>query len=462
MTTTRLLSLLLGLSLLPALGCNFGPSGNGDDDDSVGDDDDATGGDPMVVTIADIHAGNVEPETFITIEGAVVTTPMRFDEDDNEGDFFIADPDGGPNSGLYIFTFYDVVDTLDGDDAAQPGDVINITGTYLEVFDYALPELRLTNAGNVDVVGSTSLPAPHLVDAADISGGFADPELWGAIVEVQDLEVDEAATWDNFYEFRADDIIVADDYYWVDVEEGYTIERLAGVLHPNFGDATLFPRWHDDADFTYPGCDSSWGADTVQGARCRVVDEDTEVTIENLVVTSPAPFFGDAFYVQDLDATGNYAGIQLFAIFDDLEIPAIGTELHFTGEVENFRGASELILFSSDDLELTGNNRSDEIVPLEIADPCDLGEEHEGMLVSIPTLTVGALDFNTYPVTGCPLIGVSSLFWDDVTAWEADAGGAGTITNLVGIVSERYEELSINPRSVDDWDTWGSGGTSVW
>jgi hypothetical protein len=152
----------------------------------------------------------------------------------------------------------------------------------------------------------------------------------------------------------------------------------------------------------------------------------------------------------------------VYAIFDDLEVPAIGTELNITGEVENFRGASELILFSSDDVEETGNDRSDDIVPLEIADPCDIGEEHEGMLVRIPAVTVGDLDYNAFPVNGCPRVGVSSLFWSDVSAWESDAGGAGEITNLVGIVNERYDEMSINPRTVGDWDSWGSGGTCAW
>jgi len=462
MTNTRLLSLLLGLSLLPAMGCNFGPTGGGDDDDATGDDDDATGGDPEIVTIAQIHAGEVADGTFITIEGSVVTTPMRFDEDDNEGDFWIAHPDGGAASGLFIYTFYDVVDALDEADEAQPGDVINITGSYIEAFDYGLPELRLTSAANVDVVGTTSLPTPLVVDADDVAGGFADPELWGAVIAVENVTVEEAPTYDNYYEMTADDVIIVDDFYYIDAEEGYVLDRVAGVLHPNFGNASIFARWHDDVEFSYPGCEASWTADSIQGARCRLVDEDTEITVTNVVVTSPAPFFGDAYFVQDLDATGLYAGIQLFAIFDDLDIPAIGTELTISGEVENFRGASELVLFSSDNVVASGNDRLADIVPLEITDPCTIGEEHEGMLVSIPAVTVDDIDFNTFPVDGCPLIGVSSLFWGDVAAFESATGGAGDITNLVGIVSERYEELSINPRSVDDWGTWGSGSTSIW
>ncbi len=456
----RLLSLLLALGLVPTFGCNFGPSGNGsgDDDDDAGDDDDATGGDPIVVTIADIHDGNVDDGDFITIEGAVVTTPMRFDEDDNEGDFWIANPDGGPKSGLYVYTFYDVVDALDEADEAQPGDVINITGTYIEAFDYGLPEIRLTNADNVDVVGTTSLPTPYVVPAEDISGGFADPDLWGAVVAVENVTVDQSPTWDNYLEWTGDGVIVVDDFYYADVLEDYEVSYVAGVLHPNFGDASLFPRWHEDVAWTYPGCDASWGADLIQGLRCRVVDEETEITVTG-VVNSPEPFFGDAFYMQDIDAAGGFTGIQVFAIFDDLNIPAIGTEITITGEAESYRGGSQIVLFSSDDL-VVGDDRSDELTPLEITDPCTIGEEHEGMLVSIPTLDVGDLDFNFYPVDGCPLIGISSAFWSDVEGFEQDTGGAGTVTNLVGVVSERFDEMSINPRTVSDWDTWGAGGSS--
>ena len=466
MTTNRLFSLLLALGLLPALGCNFGPGRTddddaGDDDDATGDDDDATGGDPVVVTIADIHAGDVDEDTFITIENVVVTTPMIFDEDDNEGAFWVSTPDGGPNSGLYVYTFYDVVDALDEADEAQAGDVITITGTYVEAFEEALPELRLTNASNVTVTGTTTLPSPHMVDAADIADGFADRSLWGAVVGVENVTVNEAPTWDNFLEWQADDVIVADEFYYADVENGYAIDKLAGVLHINYGDATVFPRWDTDVEFTYPGCDPAWGADSIQGARCRVVDEETEITIEGLVVTSGAPFFGDAFFVQDLDATGNFAGAQVYAFWEGLTIPAIGDVVNVTGEAETFRGLTELVVFNDDAVVNTGTNRIGDIVPLEITDPCTIGEEHEGMLVSIPAATVGALDYNFFPFDGCSNIGVGSLFWADVTGFETDTGGAGDITNLVGIVSENYDEMAVNPRDTLDWDTWGSSRCSA-
>ena len=459
MTTNRLFSLLLALGLLPALGCNFGPGRTddddaGDDDDATGDDDDATGGDPVVVTIADIHAGDVDDDTFVTIEDVVVTTPMLFDEDDNEGSFWIAHPDGGPASGLYVYTFYDVVDALDEADDAQPGDVITITGTYVEAFDYGLPELRLTNASNVTVNGTTTQPAPHVVDAADVADGFADRELWGTVVQVENATVTESPTWDNYLEWRADDVIVVDDFYYADVLQGYTGVTVSGVLHPNYGDASIFPRWHDDVTFTYPGCDASWGNDSVQGLRCRVVDEDTEVSVDGLVVTSPATFYG-AFFVQDLDATGEFAGIMVYDVFDNLTVPAIGDVVNVTGDVENFDGQTQFAVFSSDDFETTSTNRAGDIVPLALTSACDLTEAHEGMIVTIPSVTVGALDYNFYPVDGCANIGVSSLFWADVTGFETDTNGAGDITDLVGVVAEDLDELTINPRDTLDWGTWG-------
>jgi len=467
MKTTRFLTLLIALGLLPLLGCNFGPGrtddddATGDDDDATGDDDDATGGDPVVVTIGEIHAGDVASDTFVTIENVVVSTPMLFDEDDNEGSFWLSTPDGGENSGLYVYTFYDVVDALDEADDAAPGDVITITGTYVEAFDYGLPELRLTNASNVTVTGSTTLPTPHLVDAADIADGFADSSLWGAIVQIVDAVADNAPTWDNYLEWTADDVIVVDDFYYADVEAGYEIASLSGVLHPNYGDASIFPRWHEDIDFTYPGCDASWGADSIQGANCRVVDEDTEVTINGLVVTSGEPFFGNAFFVQDLDAVGNFAGAEVYAIFDDLVIPNIGDVVNVTGDVENFKGLTELVVFSNDDVVATGDNRLAELTPLALTSACDIGEEHEGMLVSVASVTVGALDYNFYPVDGCNKIGVSSMFWPTVDGFAADTAGGVTITDLVGIVGESHDEMSINPRDNLDWGTWPAASSSV-
>mgnify|MGYP002629693453 CR=1 FL=1 len=465
MTTSRLLILLFALGAMSFAGCGrLGPGDDddaADDDDSVGDDDDSTGGDPTVVTIAQIHAGEVNSDTFVTIENVVVSTPMLFDEDDNEGAFWLSTPDGGENSGLYVFTFYDVVDELDGNDDAAPGDVITITGTYIEAFDYGLPELRLTNASNVTVTGSTTLPTPHLVDAADIADGFADSSLWGAVVQIVDAVADNAPTWDSYLEWTADDVIVVDDFYYADVEAGYEIASLSGVLHPNYGDASLFPRWHDDIDFTYPGCDDSWGADSIQGARCRVVDEDTEVTIDGLVVTSPAPFFGNAFFVQDIDAVGNFAAAEVYAIFDDLEIPDIGDVVNVSGDVENFKGMTEIVVFNGSDVVKTGANRAGELTPLVLASACDITEEHEGMLVSVASVEVGELDYNFYPVDGCPKIGVSSLFWPTVTGFEDDTAGSVTITDLVGIVGESFDEMSINPRDNLDWGTWPAASSSV-
>ena len=462
MTTSRLLTLLLALGLMTVLGCGpFGPSGDDDDDSTSGDDDDSTGGDPIVVTLAEIHAGDVDSDTFVTIENVVVSTPMLFDEDDNEGSFWLSTPEGGENSGLYVYTFYDVVDALDEADDAQPGDVITITGTYIEAFGYLLPELRLTAASNVTVTGSTTLPTPHLVTAAEIAEGSAERSLWGAVVQIVDAVADNAPTWDNYLEWTADGVIVVDDFYYADVEAGYEIASLSGVLHPNYGDASVFPRWHDDIDFTYPGCDAAWGADSIQGARCRVVDEDTEVTIDGLVVTSPAPFFGNAFFVQDIDAVGNFAGAEVYAIFDDLVIPAIGDVVNVTGDVESFKGLTELVVFGGDDVESTGVNRAGELTPLVLATACDIGEEHEGMLVSVASVTVGALDYNFYPVDGCPLIGVSSLFWETVDGFASDTAGGVTITDLVGIVGESFDEMSINPRDNLDWGTWPAASSSV-
>jgi hypothetical protein len=246
-----------------------------------------------------------------------------------------------------------------------------------------------------------------------------------------------------------------DMFYYPDVELDYEIELLAGVLTPWYGDAMIFPRWSTDLGFSYPGCDDGLDGTTVQGVRCRAVDEDDEVTLSGLVVVSGAPWYGDAFWAQD-PTQALFGGIQIFSVFDGLDIPDLGSVITVTGEYETYRGAAEIILFSSDDLEVTGAGTAE---PLDLVSACDVTEAHEGMLVRIEAVEVDALGNGGYPVVGCANRNVGSAFWADATAFEDETGGAGDIVDLVGVVTDRFEDLTINPRDTDDWASWTSTAT---
>ena len=71
-----------------------------------------------------------------------------------------------------------------------------------------------------------------MVDADDISGGFAARDLWGLSVGVEDVTVETAPTFENYGVFEADGVLVDDIFYWPDVEVGDALSSLSGIMTP--------------------------------------------------------------------------------------------------------------------------------------------------------------------------------------------------------------------------------------
>ncbi len=447
----RLLTLLLSLAL-PLVAC--GPIGPGpsDDDDATDDDDDATG-DPIESTIGDLNAGNVDIGTPVIVTG-VITTPFDSDEDDNEARFWIQDG-SGPNTGMQVFTFPDVVEALDDADVGV-GDEVEVTGTFDQPFGFN--EVRVTAAADILSNGGGSMPTPHPVDASELEAGFADASLEGILVELTDVTAQSAGGWDNYWEWEADDVIIDSLFYYADVQADYAIDSLVGLVFTDFGNAVVAPRWGTDLDFTYPGCDAAADGE-VFDVNCREIDEDSDVEIEGLVVVSGTPWWSDnSFFAAD--AGGElFGGILVSGISSaDFDVPEIGSVIDVEGENEEYRGQTELIVFNADDLTDTGD---DAPVPvIELTDACDIGEGHEGMLVSVASVTVDqdadGVEFGYYTVEGCTHVQIGAEFWDSRDAFSEDTGGAGEVTELYGIVNDKLDIYYINPRNTDDWATWGS------
>ncbi len=459
MTYNLRLALLLGM--LFSLGaCNLGPSSpnfsdDDDDDTAGGDDDDATNSDPVEATIAQLTAGDFAPETYVTVSG-VVSTPIWTDDDPEETDAFFWIQDGtGPGSGIVVYTFRDVVESLEGQ--LPPGAAVTITGSYIIPFDF--PELRLTDASNLTVTGSADIPTAHPVSGSDIAGGVADPLLIGSLVSIQGALVTEGPSYSTYYEWEAGGAIVDDFFYYADVQDNYLLTSLSGVLHMNYGDATLFPRWADDVVYTYPGCDSAWtGSDNLQALNCRSVPVETDASATGLVVVSPETWFGDAFYAVDPNVTA-FGGVLIYSSGDDTTIPPIGSIIDVTGAKYNeYLANSQLQIESDASVTTTGTHSDVASLAISVTDPCSISEAHEGMLVRIPSVTVVAQDSNCasvgyYKVSGCSEVHVGGEFFA-AGEFNAASGGAGTITDLVGVVSARYNVWTINPRDQYDWTTW--------
>jgi hypothetical protein len=461
--TMRHLFFLLLLAL-PLSACNLGPGSGSDDDDSADDDDDATSG-AVETTISAITAGDIETETAVIVTG-VVTTRWFNDEGDNEAGFWIQDG-SGPGTGMLVFSFFDVSTDAVMQDLFEPGDAVSVEGIYRKPFDFG--EIVIDDPSDVTKTGEGVMPDAHVVDAADIASGFADDDLIGVLVAIEDVTVDTSPGWNNYFEWMADDVIIdaplftaeadgrSNAWTYPDVFEGYLLDRVTGVLHKDFGDAKLFTRWLSDVDFKHPGCDASWtGTDNLPAVRCNATPG-TEVDISDLVVVSGEPRVSNAFFVQDPTADA-FAGIEVFS-FNEIAIPDVGTTVDVSGEYSVFNGQAELVVQGDSDI---AQHASVAATPLAVADACTLGDLHEGMLVSIASVEVDAQDadgteFGYHMITGCPLIRVGGFFFDESSDFaDATGGAAGEVVNLVGIVTDNYNNYAINPRSSDDWDSWGN------
>ena len=447
--TYRTLLLLLALVALPLTSaCNLGPGG--DDDDDTSDDDDDDNLDPVEVTIADLYNDVVAPGLPVVLSGVVVTTPFKvpFNEDDTESYFWVQDG-SGPGTGMTIFTYRDVVEALDG--SVVPGDILTISGTF-DIFDGTY-EVKLFDAADVEVTGNTDVPAAHPIEEADIANGFGSADLNGVLVTLSNAVVSEAPGYDNYFEWTTEGGAMVDgDWLIPDVNAGYSVDSLTGVLAKSFGNMMVFPRYDSDISFVHPGCDTQ-GDNDVFNLNCGYVDLDDDVSA-TLLVTSPEPFFGGSFWGQLVDG-GDYSAVQVYGVGDFTQ-PAVGDIVTVSGEYEEYRGQSEIVIFGEDDISV--DSSSNDVTPLEVIDPCTISEAHEGQIVTVPSLVVtqdsDGQSFGYYSAEGCPLIQVNATFFDSNEAFLKATPGPGTITNLTGIVTDKYDVFTISPRGASDWDSW--------
>jgi len=443
----RNLLLLLALLALPlTTACNLGP---GDDDDDADDDDDDTL-DPVEVTIADLKADAVAPGLPVILSGVVVTTPFKvpYNEEQTESYFWVQDG-SGPNTGMTIFTYRDIVEALEG--SVGPGDILTIEGTF-DIFDGS-DEVKLFAVEDIEVTGTTDVPAAHPIEEADIANGFGSDSLDGVLVSVTGAEVEEAPGYDNYFEWTTTGGAMIDsDFVISDVVAGYTIDSITGVLAKSFGNMMVFPRWDSDVEFTHPGCSSDSLYDVVN-LNCGAVAIDDDVSA-TLLVTSLEPFYGGAFFAESADGI-SYGGVQVYGAGDFTQ-PQIGDLINVSGEYEEYKGQSEIVIFGDDDLSVISDGN--DTTPLTVEDPCTIGEAHEGRLVTVPSLVVtqdgDGESFGYYSADGCPLIQVNATFFVDTDSFLTATGGPGTVTNLTGIVVDKYDVFAIAPRGESDWDSW--------
>lgn len=229
------------------------------DDAATGDAGGEDGGAPVTVTIFEVQdpdaPGHVPVGAVVRIEGALIAAVDTFEEDGaglgNLGDVWIADPAGGPFSGLHVYEPAHV--PCAGRSALARGDVVTAIG---RVQEFAVPSdgsgrtvTQLVGA-TVTCTSAGGGAGPAAQPIADPSTLLDDPtaEPWeGVLVELSGVEA--SADPDRFGTFplRAGPP-VDDDLYRHPGTRRDRFVTLRGVLHYMFGRWALYPR--DAADVT--------------------------------------------------------------------------------------------------------------------------------------------------------------------------------------------------------------------
>ncbi len=408
MTSSRLAPLAL---LLAA--CNLAPEPLKDDTAA-----DTAGGGGTGGALADINNGTVVPGTVVTVDGLVVTSGLT-----REGEgFFVADPAGGPRSGLYVFGGPGL-----GEMPMAVGDEVSVTG---EVQDfYGWTELRITGWDGVTVTGTATVPAP--VDLGDGAGvNWEDYESVAVRLTNQSIVgIDSYNT-----ATLSGGVLLDDGFQYLDLTCGGTFDRIDGIVFYSYEHHSVNPR--SDADlgtYTGGGGGAVTVADVQAGGTCG------GFTLEGVVVTSPS-YDKDGkstFFVQD-PVTG--AGVAVFTK-NGTYAATVGDVISLEGTASEYYDFTEVVV---DDVSTIASSGTATPVPAELdAAPSDW-EPYEGQLITLTDVTA-----TSEPAYGQVSTNYAGLFLDDLFV-RFDVANGDSFGSVTGVLYYSYSEWKLEPRSESD------------
>ncbi|MDP1746115.1 MAG: hypothetical protein Q8L90_11085, partial [Bacteroidota bacterium] len=330
--------------------------------DTDGDD---TGTNVDGPSVFDVNDGTVPQDASVVLEGLVVTSPLNRDGDG----FFVADPAGGPNSGLYVWRQLGMEGVV-----VAVGDEVRITGTPTEFYGWM--ELVIGSADAVEITGEATPPAP--VELGD--GAGVDWEDYESVVvsltEQTVTEVDDFNTGTLSAGIKLDD-----GFQYLDYDCRGSFATLSGVVFYEYEAHSLNPRTDGDLGaYTSPGAEPATIASIQAGDVCG------PVTVEGVVATAPgAEDDGSTtFFVQD---AGGGSGVAVYTP-DAVVTVNVGDVFTLSGSAEEFYEFTQLrVADATTDLLLTGSGPA--IAESLSTAPTDW-EPYEGMLVTLADVEITA------------------------------------------------------------------------
>ncbi|MFN2371060.1 MAG: hypothetical protein ABR506_07895 [Candidatus Krumholzibacteriia bacterium] len=189
----------------------------------------ATGAFAQGSSIYDIQTGLIAEGTLVTPRGVVTGVTAN--------GFFVAEAPYDAWRGIWVYS---------PGHTSVPGDDVQLCGLYVEY--YGLSEIDIVAAGlygSVLKMGTLPVPAPNVVNAADVWNGGADAESWeSCMITVQDgMEVTALPnTYGEWFATALDGTEVMFDDYWYDESQVQLLQcynNATGILNFSFGDFKL-------------------------------------------------------------------------------------------------------------------------------------------------------------------------------------------------------------------------------
>lgn len=199
--------------------------------------------------------------------------------------------------------------------------------------------------------------------------------------------------------------------------------------------------------------DTGGGGGGLTIAEAKAMGEGANVTLPNVIITSPLTYKGDGFFIQS-PGGGENNSIYVF-------LPAgaeglffeVGDEVEITGEIVDYYGWTELTVSDVSAIQITGSGD----ITIDSVDPSTVTdwEVWESALISIGPDEVTS-DVDSY---GAVTLG-SGLSMDNVFFNFSTELGA-TYTNVIGQLGYSFETWGLYPRTEADLEGYVPGAGSA-
>lgn len=461
--------------------------------------------------VSDVQNDAMAVGTPVTLKGVVVTAIDKFGE--KKGNFYVADPAGGPFSGVLVFGApLEVVDTL------AIGDIVTIEGAQKDEFALMddmsgrkTTELKPVTGGVIMVTktGTGTAPAPAMVDAAALAAmpedaRFAELEKWeGVLITIKNVTALTAprqvsmgdATFQDFTVtsgvrvdsslaafpamIKRDDCLASvtgmGDYFFNYKVLPRTTDEVVtgGTACPakEAGPTACHDQMDNDLD-GFKDCDdlscstdptsNCAAASTVVNVQNGTVTANSFVNLQNVIVTGRDEVgTSKGLWVADAGTAAQHNGVYVFLGGTALDAAwTIGATVNVLGKVVEFdvgnpaagNTLTEITTATVSTVAAAAQTVTALASTAGVAGDITAGEPFEGVLTTIPTLKVTAVNGTgaTQKVDLVDNAGKTVVMAKE--AFDFTAPAVGACLTLTGPMSLDLgaDKRTINPRAASD------------